>query len=103
MFDILNPKRRKRELAIATEVVIELYQALRPAIEAAGPSADGLKLMQDNNWMLADIFGRACERHQLAEAAARRVYSEIPAALSDLVKTGEELAEATRLPDYLRP
>lgn len=81
----LNFKRRARERGIAAEVANALYEALRPAMDAAGPAADPAAFMEQNRGLIAHLFGLACERHHLAtEAEATRVLNYIPQVLADL-------------------
>ena len=88
----LNFKRRACERAIAAEVADELYEALRPAMDAAGPFADASKFMEENRGLIAHIFGLACERHQLtSEAEAARVLGFVPPVLADLRRRFDQL------------
>jgi hypothetical protein len=51
--------RAARERRIAKEAAIALYEALGPAME----DTDGERLMSENLDLVADVFGRVCQRH----------------------------------------
>ena len=100
----LNFKRRARERRIAAEVANELYQALKPAIDAAGPAADAKKLMDENRGLMAHIFGLACDRHDVAtEAEGARIFSYIKPALADLQRRFDHVNRQFAKLDEVRP
>lgn len=76
----LNFERRKREMAIAREVAEAFYRAVKSAIDAG--VTDTNKLQAENRDALAHHFGMICQRHQLGEADAKRVFGYAPRAIA---------------------
>lgn len=87
-----NLARRARERGIAAEIASSLFEALKPAMDAAGPNADPGEFMEKNLGLVAHIFALASERHNLAnEVAAARVFSYIAPVLADLRRRFDRL------------
>lgn len=91
----INLKRRSREKAIAAEVTQDCYATLSPVFDQAIGAGKLVahQVMMAQGDQLADLFGRACKRHQLDEAAARRVWSYVPRALEQLGKARMKAAK----------
>jgi hypothetical protein len=86
----LNLRRRARERAIAAEVVNELFETLRPAMDAG---ADPVMLIAEHRPLVAHIFGAACERNGLqTEAEVKRAFAYIAPTVASLNRRYGKLA-----------
>lgn len=72
----LNFRRRRSDRAIAREVAEEFFKATKPLFDAGATD-----IARD---LLARHFGLVCERHQLSETAATRIFGYVTGALADM-------------------
>jgi hypothetical protein len=88
----LNPRRRKREVAIALMVADELVKNVTSTLHAAP------------NELIAHYFGIVFERldYVATPESGRRIMGYVEKELARRRQVADRLYEATRIPDYLR-